>query len=266
MKTKLEIPAKLAAAILMLTLLQPPAASAQGLYDAGIQNRSIGIHMITSTMVNPSAVWEGDRVNGPFLSFGMDIERYDFVKGGGRFILRSKSIGDLTWNVYKQIKKESTITPGATISSLFDLNYGKNLISTPFFAFGAGGHTSDYIVGIRKADQYGYYAPYDQTEPSGWWFTAGPMVYASLNLVAGLSLHSSLNYGLPLFRASTGSTTIKTEGYPKPHIAFFNVHLTHNSGIHAGIDMIQVFDRGTNQDNAARFDLYVGYRFKMMDR
>lgn len=240
-------------------------ANSQTLQDLGRTDRvTYGFHWITSTLVDNSIAYPDYRKKGPLWSFGMDFERYEYTRGGTRFSMRSKAIGDLLWAIGQEFKKEKLPVYGADLSNLFWFNFGWNVLVTDKVVGGLGFHMSDYIIGAHHADEFG--SDTGITDPTGWWFTMGPTAYFDILVYKKLTLDIIGNYGYPLVRVSTPQSYVKTDGYPKPGFYYYDIKLLHSSGFYLGFESSHALDKGSFNDDIRRNDFLIGYRLKLVPR
>lgn len=246
--------------------------NAQHLEDSPLDGSEyFGFHLIVSDFYNssPNITYEPDQHRGSFFAFGINWEAYDFTNGD-RFLARFKLIPDLIESADRLFASSKSgnlndisVVGGTTLSGLFWMNYGLGrLLNGERYQLGWGYHISDYIYVTEYRAGVNQFIEGNpiRTEPAGWWFTAGPMIFADFAINSDFSLHFLSNYGFSFFRAVIADDQKTIDGYASPHFAFANLTLNYKEDFYFILDFAKAIDRGEQKDNGYRIDFALGYR------
>ena len=138
-------------------------------------------------------------------------------------------------------------------------NHAFNLVYTDKFSVGAGVHWGDYFMGYTPFDKTkNNYSP--ASEPAGWYGALGPALMMDYNLFDKAVFHLEGGYGFSM-KFKDFPEMNKSEGYPSPHFINITAQIRSNSLIYGGMEFVRSINRGTNNFNASRTDVFVGIWF-----
>lgn len=227
----------------------------------------LDISLTFSFLRNPVAPYPSEHhLNGK--SGDLSMRSIHYGLGESRFLYKHKLLFDLFLIVENQVngdgsayyrQVESSVTNG--IIGWF--SFGWNFISTDRLCMALGGNLNDYFLGnTYRIDTFGHVKSY---EPQGYWFAAGPSLFADYALTDFLVLHSHFSYSIGYWRAVSldYADTEINDAYPKPHVAGLNIQLQTRWGIYTGLDYTRLINRGYNPNKTTRVDILLGFKFPL---
>ncbi len=138
-------------------------------------------------------------------------------------------------------------------------NHAWNVVYTDNLSLAAGLHWGDYLFGYEpyKKNQNNFENAH---EPAGWYGALGPAAMVDVNMANRAVLHLEGSYAftkkIKYFPDMTAN-----KNYPDPHFINLTAQIRSNSFIYGGMEFVRSINRGSNNLNASRTDLFVGIWF-----
>ena len=197
-------------------------------------------------------------------SVKVDIKTMSCEKGGKRYYIQYKLLGDVLTVLTNQIHGSGNYINRQVGSSLSNglfgwHSFGKNVIATDRFCLALGGNLNDYFIGNTYDTDSGRVS----LEPQGYYFAAGPTLFADFLVNKHILIQTNTSYSLSFWRATSLSYGIRDDSYPKPHFFSTNIELVSTKGFFVGFDYNWIINRGNIPGNVKRWDYLVGFRFML---
>ncbi|MEY3399293.1 MAG: hypothetical protein RL220_1887 [Bacteroidota bacterium] len=177
------------------------------------------------------------------------FDEWDNISGGYHY--ENTLVGDLIYRIahYKRPSTgEQAFSSGIVgwHQMYFDVMKKDRLIISPGISYG------DLMFGSEREDTIPQFL-----EPNGYYFIAGPALRTSVLLTNGLFVDGFIRYDVGMkLKGRDDYEDIK--GYPKPHFLTLMGAIYHKSHLFASARVVQMFDRGDNNDSATRVDISFG--------
>lgn len=195
----------------------------------------------------------------------IDMRRVSFEPGAMRYYGQYKLLGDLLFIVNDQINGNGSSfyrqeSSGLTNGVLGWHSWGVNVWSSNRLCLAIGLNLNDYFIGTTyEVDSIPKRV---SLEPEGYYFGAGPAVFADVLLQKHLILHVHSSYTFNYWRPITLTyASNPDEDMPMPHLGGFSAELMTSLGLFAGLDYNWLINRTPYPNSTKRWDYTFGFRF-----
>lgn len=200
----------------------------------------------------------------------IDVALANFDKGGVRINYTNKLAGDLILYASQLLNDDASIfqTEQSTLSSglIGWLTSTWNITEANKYQVALGVHIGDYfLTSAYPEDETKPFNKNSNTivqEPNGNYYGAGPSAIVDVLLTKNLLLEYRSHLTIPAFRLE--SLYLVSDGnYKNPYFMYNNLELITSKGFYGGADLTNIINRGNLPNNTKRFELYVGFKFKI---
>jgi hypothetical protein len=227
-----------------------------------------GVMFSMNTTGNPVVVnAAGHRQSDAFGE--VNFKRHDFDLLGFRYDVDAKvyfdiihifvDVSNASWETF--YRREGT---GFSTGLTGWHSFGWNAFVSDRLCIAPGFNHNDYFYGVSVRDEadLGRTNPSLTTpEPQGYYFAAGPVVFADVLINQYLLLHFKGNYSFSYWKADDLTYADKDPSYPLPHFYGFTTELTTPWGVFFEVDHQQIINKGNIPNRGRRTDFNLGFKF-----